>query len=602
MALHRKILDTTLRDSTRGQVFFGPTGGADDWPALQTLMTAEAAGAKRDIVLVPGTYTCNTRGLVPSGTVIRMSPDVLINSTMPWFDNHRNCVFTTTDQCAGAPTTTTNGDVAIGATSVTLTSAAAFVVGSYISLNANGYRISALVTNVVGAVVTLDQPLWKPIPNGSPVFLVTPIRNVRIYGNGARIYGTGDRFIQMVGTWDCHIEGLIVETDPAAAATVNFAVSYDLGGRNNTFRDIKILSHLKCGVGVALEGQVNGHILNCSAQDSSLYGFFLNSSYHCALDDCRSVTSSNSGLYVAGDDATDVYGCIECMVSKFSSDDAPYGVLVQDGSYGNSFDGIHASRGQYGVVLNAAGAASTAPLRNTFAGVSVQACTEAAFAQDGGVAGTIVNGITMLNCPKGGIVVNGTGGDLTVRGLRFESLTMDNAGSVVAIGGTGTLRVTDVIGSLGRNGTCYFGYVTGAGKLFVADFNVTRVQGGAGFFVVAPTVAATIELQNGVTTGSFTSGSLYNDAGILRLLGRVEYPSTVTGACNRGTVTLNGVTPVDYSYSAVKATSMVRLTRKTAGGTAQSALPPTYTITAGNKVSVVSATADANDVFEIEID
>ena len=163
--------------------------------------------------------------------------------------------------------------------------------------------------------------------------------------------------------------------------------------------------------------------------------------------------------------------------------------------------------------------------------------------------------------------VHVTGGKAKIDKLHVKTSSADNV--VLLEGGTIEVRSSYVEGAAGGNAIANIG-----ASLVVRDSKLVGSSNGVanvgGFFSYSGLDA------EGCATPIATSGG---------------------GQNNIGTVTLNGATPVDYNFP-VRSTDPVVLTRKTAGGTPGPA--PTYTVTAGTKVTVTGAAADTS-IYTIEI-
>lgn len=287
-------------------------------------------------------------------------------------------------------------------------------------------------------------------------------------------------------------------------------------------------------------------------------------------------------------------------------------VLV-DGGTGHRFSNVNLSGGAIG--LNITGLYPTADLE-------VDEC------QTDGVTGTLVSiGIssganitgTKLravrgNSPSAACAVNVYAGvpDLLLEDCTFTDVaTTGGGGNAVVQFGAGANRYTirgcefNLSSAAGVNA---YAMVFGANNVAdVSDttFSFAHTNAGQLISILAQGAGTWVRARycRGVANGGAGAGTRYGfyfaaanflDVGPGCDFSAFETPTTFSGGAttNRGTVTLNGATPVDVAWAKAGANTDVRLTRKATGGTPGA--QPTYTITAGTKVSVTGTTGDTS--------
>jgi hypothetical protein len=292
--------------------------GADDGPQLTSLLSL-ANGKK--VYLSPGLYTVATPIVVPSNTNLELDPNVVIQSTMAntGVGGFTNSVFFATKSNVGA-TNNLTADAVQGSNTISVTSSVP--VGSTIMI---GYTVggnqqqqaTVLATSGSGPfVLTLDEeilfPYWT-VANGAYVYTFTGPQKIRIMGNGARVWGTGDRVCEIAFCRDVHVDGIVCDQrlNTGTNGFLNIQFSFDIGGRDCGFTRCRadggsgILSGTVGLVGFALEGTSRGYIHDCVAQNfatASAYGLGFLDTRNCSV---VGHTSRNcvTGVYVGSNDS-----------------------------------------------------------------------------------------------------------------------------------------------------------------------------------------------------------------------------------------------------------------------------------------------------------
>jgi hypothetical protein len=188
--------------------------GGDDWPRLIQFCN-EWAG-KAAIYLRPGTWRCNTRGVLPNETVIIGSPGVDIIQALTPSGAPVQAAFFAGAVAAGAGDTTLAVNAVVGA--ITVLTVATVPPGTIIGIQRAGFSqlLFYTVISVAGPgpfVLTLDRPVKFAFLLGDTVTVYTSQpTDIHIIGDGMKISGTGDNHVYFQGGKECSVEGLICNT------------------------------------------------------------------------------------------------------------------------------------------------------------------------------------------------------------------------------------------------------------------------------------------------------------------------------------------------------------------------------------------------------
>jgi hypothetical protein len=591
-------------------VCFSPLGsGLDDWPRLNALIAAEAAAAKRRVVLLPGTYnTATPCAPLPSGTRIHMGPNVRIVSTITpsGGPNPINNVFFATIASSGTSAaitaTTTPGFNQVSVAAIA-GPGGTVVNGSWIILGAQFrqeiYQVIAAPSGGGPYVLTLDRPVptaWT-VAMGAGFSLLSspPPSDILIEGEGATISGTGNQAFEFFGALRARVTGFKV--DGSAGNFTGPVFCWDTASRLCIAEDCHF-AHTHGTQGLSMEGAEACEARRCDVSGYDLAGFNIQNAYACKIDHCRSANNytttgpSGTNYFLASQNTPPGEGCVDCaIVDSISEGDCANHAAIWSciGPRLERFTlrgGSHNLGAQNGITVAGCTAAKISDSR-IYGGYSWIAVSSS--------IGTVITGLD-VDPPYDQAIASSTGftfySEVTLIGCRimgqvaWSAMTLDlPAGELVNIIGCD-------LGSRSGYGAVE---VTGTAPYIVNIQDTTfRSLVGSSYAIVSINPAAVICATDISGIGYDAGGlafSMYFGAPV-RLGGRVDFPGvgTILGASgyyNRGTVTLNGATVVPYLFPDLKGTDTIQLSRKTAGGTP--GIAPTYTTTL---TSILTGTVD----------
>ncbi len=538
-------------------VRFTPSGDADDWPRLNELMATNADA--RAIVFAPGTYTCSTPGAVPSGTALVMNPGVRIVSTLTFTAEQTQSVFFAGVSLHETPTTLAV-DTVVGWTQVTVSIEAPLIeAGTEIlilddtSLRGQIYTVLA----ATGSTLQLDRAVlevWSA-ETATVHRVISRPHDIRIYGNGAVITGTGDRAFEFGAAKDCLVSGLRI--DASEGTFGDMAGAFDIGGYRNTIIDCHAEgANAPNSTGFALEGNEAGRFIRCSASGFTT-GFSMLDCWNSSGVDL-SATRCTTGVAAAGDGIT--AGCIECSYTRVHAGACVYGCVDQGQRdrwsdvrcTGCSSSGFNVNQHSSGTRLN-----DYVGNNNVY---DVYAKSDVS-----------IDRLTTLNATQSVYADVPAGSSVSLRNFSIRAKSTGATNQVLITGGFGSRHLIS-------DGTFHL-----------------PVAGSVAIVIQSNTAVYVCERLVGTGSGTGTYGFFPNGSGVLRTrqVDFSAFANAVPGApaiLNRGTVTLNGTTEVPFYFPDLNATDSIRLTRKSAGST-PGGLAPTYVATT-NGAAVLTGTVD----------
>lgn len=307
-----------------------PSGTSDDAPRLSAILLAAAAIGMR-VYMAGGAWTVNTPIAVPSNTYLDISANAVIQSTMANTGpgGFANSIFFATATAVGV-TLALSVDAVYGSNQIvtaTNPAAAGIAKGSSILL---GYATggnqaqTATVTNITGAgpyTLTIDEEIlfsYWTVANTARIAVYTPPKNIHINGNHCRVFGTGDRVVELAFARYCLVENVVVDQTLGGGVDgfLNIQFSFDIGSRDCTFYRCRAdggsgtLSGVLGTMGFAMEGGNRVSIRDCEAQNfgtSNASGFGVLDSLNGTLDNC---TARNcfQGIYIGANDSNGTDG------------------------------------------------------------------------------------------------------------------------------------------------------------------------------------------------------------------------------------------------------------------------------------------------------
>jgi len=557
---------------------FGAKGDdvTDDAPAFQAGLNA-LAGTGVALWVPAGTYVIGEALAVPSSTIVWGDSAATLKSTITAGvgPGGFGAIFT------AIPAPNQNG-VTIGALNINAAIGSRVLqfnvtgvlptIGDWLNM-LHGFSAQVFkVTNVAlvaGTVynVTIDREVLLPFTTADSGTAYTAIpQDIRIYGNGMTLTGTGDLYIELFAALNCEVRNLKLNASGGALRATTFVASFDTGSRNCTFDNLVVDgtgANAAMG-GPVTEGGTSNLLRRIYCANMTGNGPALIDGIGCGLEDCSLDTGGGFGLAIGTQGAS--FGSFGCwMQNSFVAGATTQGFLF-DKTQSCSGENLQAYACNIGVQVTAN--AVDATLRNvltedstTGPGLDVHAYC-------------IVRDLTCYES-------NGAGHDaVTVSGgLLLDGFDIHTGGTVNLQGvginlNTGIARI--------RNGI------------------VTLESTGAHIAIVVTALTAMIDEVDiaNATTGGPTTYGVYVNGGTARLGTRVyadlaTHPVTVaSGQSNRGQVIANGAANVDVTWPDLNASDRVLLTMAAKGG-APSALP-LITYTPGTKFTLQSFAGDTS--------
>lgn len=623
-------------------------GTSDDWPNFGA---ANAACAPLGVTLKlgAGTYNAKSRQSIATKSHIVLDPMTVIHAAIPVVDN-RDSVFNVYASVLATDTIAANTN--IGDKTVTITGSTTFAVGDHIVLNSKQFRTAqykVVAWNAGTKVVTLDRPLLMPygsalattsFPSGSPIWKIESKENVRIEANGARLYGSCDRFVEFFCTWKCDFIGPVYCGDGTTTTATErifsfdescfdchaWYVSADGGGLTSiglSFESTENCTFHFCdmrnmvGTGVIFQDAINSYTEGCNFHNSPGTGVIFTAAAAGSEPDSGTVWGS-FGCSVIGGSATGNYGGVKfergssyCSIGGNAVIESnTNGVLDTLGNYNsldpsvvvrNNFNGVYLDSGSVGFE-------SQAKISHNTNGVQIIA----------GSSGSRIPRMPFLNVTND---VLGAPGRITLPGALTVSnttaSTSTTTGALVVAGGAGVagaIHATNLIShgqmtSQVADGT-YSALLTGATKAVRVSHSATEssisgtdptgsssyqplyFNGSALGFQVSGalkgTLATDFVLTCGLVSTSPTSGIGYA-TGAGGTVTQATSKATgvtlnkVTGAITLNNASLAAATSVAFTLtnSAIAATDLVHVNIKS-GATANSYSANVDSVSAGS--------------------
>lgn len=579
------------------KVIFPKNDGTDDWASLNNEILA--AADKYALYLSPvdkngviASFLCATPGNIVSGTtIIGHEKTTIVSTLVPSGTTADTSSVFLSDLYSSLPVKTTlSADLNPGATTLSLTSATGIAINDWIAVRDQaGYRVTTYkVVNLVGTTVTLDRPMvWTDkFASGSEIirFTTIPLNNVQIIGNGMTVSGTGDRAVSLVASNNCLVQGINVRN----ATFANYCCSFDLGGFQNTFKNMSVDGGATSVACIALESQERSNILYSKATNAKAVtgdGIRLTTSTQLLLLDCEGTNNPSNGLIIAtNSDPGEVTGCrlVRVIGGKYNKNGSN-GIRV---TYGSSMGEI------IGVTCGFNGAAGFEIFNQVAAPVLDWTLTGCVAVNN--VYGFIISGASDVT------LLSPTTRYNSARGIYIDAgFVTQHGGQLREIAGP----PVDLVNAAEYRGFGVLFFCEGVGYQAAVSAQVVNAKvhltGSVANWLNAVN-GPIVDLNNGATvffkdnqrTGSGTGvGVSFQSA---TDVGWIEGPCTMngTGYRSRGTVVANGASSVDLTFPQITATSIVTLTRVTDGGTP--GITPKVTITAGTKFSIAGVALDTS--------
>jgi hypothetical protein len=323
--------------------------GNDDWPRLKAL--ADLYAYKAAIALRPGLWVCRSKQRLPSGTTIIGSAGVRIKQELAHTGTDPfNAAFAAGPSFEAAPATARiEGDPGCFDSQVTI-SANVFSEGQIVRIWRGGTGLLQhyfTITKVDGqgpVKITLDRSLGAQFKSNDLVEGVKSIpQDINILGNGMKISGTGDRYVEFAAAKHCEVIDLHADNEHGHLADDSPAMSFDIGGLRSSFHRCSVVSpQAKINDGIIIESGYNCMIYFCSAQDIEVAGLGLYASYGSRISQGKA-SNCEYGAYVGGGE-----GCRNCDVIGGSYENNRYGVHF-GASYDTQVSNVRCDNNQVGI-------------------------------------------------------------------------------------------------------------------------------------------------------------------------------------------------------------------------------------------------------------
>lgn len=576
---------------------FAPTNTSSDVATLTNCLNmASAVGGT--VCVGPGVVLVDSPIVFPSNVAMWCDPGTDFNSVMAPIDGQNATVFKWSATVSSVVTT-----VAVTG----IEGSDILEVGSTASLAADeeviivtagqGWGISRTIEAIIDAThVRFDEVLPVPFAVGTEIRRITPMSNITVLGNGARIRGTGDRGISFEYAHDCLVDGFLIECGFAA-----FAATYDTGGKRNTFSRLDVvMTGGSVAYGIAHESGEGGTIRDCTVRGSSSAAFFVPGIGH-VLNNIEAIEST-VGLYMGRTQANDVFAARGAVASGVRTTKCATGIYVADGARSVSIFGWWDEASTLGANVN--GGASNTPATGVVIEGGRAYGNGQGVAVSGGSSATVKN-VALVDATLHHALSLGAGSSLALEDCSVSDASgvlVTQSGALSALGGF--LRCSDVSVSLPANaGTQLWALeVSSDGSAFMRGLTVTVPAASNRVIVGLGSGAGTgnADIDNVTVVGAAGSGNgvvVYDATSWIRVGSNCDFNACGTpflgGNASRGSIVSGGAGAAQaVAYPGMRASDIVNVCRTTNGGAP--GVAPLVTRTAGVGFSLTFAAGDTS--------
>jgi hypothetical protein len=583
-------------------VILQPLGtGADDWPTV--ISKANEYAYRATVYLAPGSWLCKSQGVLLSGAQVRgfgMDRTIVTSSITPNGDPLNACfmaetIIGTNSTLSATPGYGTNQfqsnlNVAVGSWVY-----ADSVIGHI------GMQYRVLAKSGSGPFTyTVDRAILFPFASGDAFGPITTQARDIVVGD-MTFQGSADRCIEFSGLYRSLVENVNIRK--GASFFSQCACSFDIGSLECCFYNVHISADLTSTAGTPA-------------------GLLVETSERTTVIDCYVDSVANSGIII--------YDSVDCHVRGGGASNCNDGVLfTQDATTIGCFDctvsdcGVNGNRNS-GVQFQQGGRCKAS---------NVQADGNLIGFDIGGGATSCI-GTQLINCSATGNTGEGYITRPAATKTQMQNVSSRSSGNGGAAGGFIFQGEVDVDGLTSTSNDGNFAsveiYNTVAGSVFrISNFRIERTTSGDGFYLNQSSTSRVhlrdgsinvgsnatciehlnssgmVHLQNVIGVAAGTSkGYLGGTGDTLRQTGWNDFsgcatPYTINGSgfSSRGTLALNGTTPVNYAFTDIKSNDPVKFTMRTRAGTVGPA--PTLITTPGTGFS---ATGSASDTSTYDVD
>lgn len=596
------------RSLSAGNVGNTPASSPAFWVAITgdstrlNAVMAAVAGKGWDLHLL-GTFLIDTAIAFPLSTIgtgdkainVILEPHSALFSGVTNSYNNANSVFYAYPGVGAA--TTLAADTVVGATTITIASAAGWPASGYLWIYApavadnSQYGFMRAFTRS-GTTLTIDRPLPQPFAfggSGATVQVLTSrVESFHFKGYGAVISGSGTRIFDANCCKDCTFDGVLVDERYGKLNVGSSAFGWDVGSQDCGTTDVRAVSST-VGFVFRIESAEDCYFLRCDGETTHASGGF--------------------GSAFAPQD------CINLRIIDCEAHDSEVGLYVTTNGFsgiGNvnlSVEGGRYRNNSYFGILN------YPSIGTQISGNTIVEFNEKGVANFGAGSTLILNGLT-LNRNNYGIYQNTGSGDLQAKNVLFnKNATADffsNAWFVVdgfianTVAQTPFLTQNAADGSF-KNGICRDGKPTAGMQMFN---NTGRLRFSRVDVVINSDSSNVFQGGNGSGSGAewFWEHSVFTVAGghigdnayyhsptdTLWIGEGNDWSGIGAGTCtsgsfiNEGTISATG----DVTFPKITARSKVHVWLTTTGGTVTH--EPQVVITPANKVAFTFAALDTS--------
>lgn len=245
-------------------IYLPPLGGGLDCAAyLQSVLDFYAG--KQSVVLLNGVWNFATQmtgaGIKNKTQLYCNGPGVELISTIAYNPADHAAAPLIGIPIASATTGVLSANVAVGAmtilSSITMAVGTIFRIESAAFVNNQHYYIVRDVSGPGPFTIRLDRPVKVAFDVNDVVRVYTSIpQNINVYGNGARISGTGSRYIEFAAARHCSFSGFVFDPNDGTLGVGGVGASFDIGCYDCHMSDIYIdwsLSATTIAIGLSFE-------------------------------------------------------------------------------------------------------------------------------------------------------------------------------------------------------------------------------------------------------------------------------------------------------------------------------------------------------------
>lgn len=536
-------------------VAVGPLGGGnDDWTRIfgpnGTAVRATQQG--KVLVFTPGEFVCAS-GLTPTvgfnlprGLRWWMSPGTIIRSelTSTGGADHRNSPinYDGFTDFLGA----TNPAAPVGAGAITMTTAGLMGAANAAALIGTEIQIEELAPNEInqqqafividsvaaggGATLTLDRPTNRAFSVASQVSRGTMALGILIWGNGAVVYGTGDRLVSLASARNTFVDDLDLR---APGFDNEYSCSLDSGSYRSGLSRFRVAS--SPATALALEAAESCFMADCVVETTDPASTRANAAalmQACYHSEIRNLSATGrTGINGAGlliGFLNDVVGCRRCRVRGGRLAKNLIGLDIRGGSQDVDVEGVSIEfNDSHGVRALAEAVPVQVPGRVRVKGGSLY--------RNGGV-GFFADGSRGNRVDQCKVEENTLGGVATVNGGEIRCEGADFVSSFVGVASAKCNSVDDVLTCEGCDfsGTQIgvgYGVWVAAGKCSVRSPRFSYANGN---MVCVVQVGGTLYIDDAENVGAAVVNGLLSVGGTVKIGPNAIFDNTTAPVTTAG--------------------------------------------------------------------